>query len=1093
MKGAGRLLMLALLGVAAAPAAPVLLDGFEEPALWQAAPADGVALSLSAAPGRTGRALRFDFDFQGHAGYAIARRQLPLDLPENYEFSFWLKARAPVNTLEFKLVDASGENVWWHTRHDFHFPSDWQRVRIKRRQIAFAWGPAGGGELRRLAALEIVVTASTGGEGTLWLDDLTLRALPAEDARPPQPRFSASSSAQGDGPERMGDGDSKTGWHSQEGDDRQTVDIDLGGEREYGGLVVEWDGEDYAADYDVETADEGGDWKAVFQVRGGNGGRDPIYLPESEGRHLRLELKKSARGKGYGIREARIEPISFSASPNAFFAALAKEAPRGTYPRAYSGEQSYWTVLGAPPDGPTSERALFGEDGAVELGESPCSIEPFLEVDGRRLAWSDAEIGQSLEDGYLPIPTVSWKVEDLSLAITPFVARVAKHPVLFVRYRVAAHRARRVRLLLAIRPLQVNPPPQFLNRAGGVGEIRTISFEKDQVGIDGRRRILPLTPPTASGAAGFAQGEIGERLPARDLPRAARAEDPLGWASGFLAYDLALAPGRAREVAIAVPLNRSAGETARPRPADCPADSLSLPSPTTSQGPRPQQRRTAAPAVAPSLPEIRAQSVAARLRLLRQLWHRDLDRVGFTVPPSAAPSVAAARSNLAYILLNRDGPALQPGARAYARAWIRDGALISSALLRLGVEPPVRRFLTWYAGFQYPDGKVPCCVDRRGADPVPENDSPGELLFLIAEHYRFTRDRALVERLWPHVEKTVAFLDSLRQERRTERHRTEEGGLYYGLLPPSISHEGYSSRPAYSYWDDFFALKGLKDAVYLAGALGRRAEEARFTRIRDEFRADLFRSLNGAIAHHKIDFLPGAADLGDFDATSTTIALSPVDELPNLPQAELRRTFERYFEEFQKRRDSPTWEAYTPYELRAVGAFVRLGWRERAHELLASFLGDLRPRGWNQWPEVVWREPRLPRFLGDLPHAWVGSDYLRSFLDLFAYERESDASVVLAAGLPPTWIERLGGAGIRGLRTRYGTLSYVVKCTGKSVRLRLTGKSEIPPRGFVLSWPYEEAPARATINGRPLKLGRSKEIAIRVLPATVEVQRRPPS
>jgi hypothetical protein len=1051
VKGAGRLLLLALLGVAAAPQEPVLLDGFEEPAPWQAAPADGVALTLSAAPGRTGRALRLDFDFQGHAGYAIARRLLPLDLPENYEFSFWLKAQAPVNTLELKLLDGSGENVWWHTRHDFHFPSEWQRVRVKKRQIAFAWGPAGGGELHHMAALEIVVTAGEGGKGTLWLDDLTLRTLPAEDAKPPQPRFSASSSAAGSGPERMGDGAGKTGWHSEGRADRQIVEIDLGGEREYGGLVVEWDGEDFARDYDVEAAEEGGNWNVAFQVRGGNGGRDPIYLPESEGRSLRLDLKKSARGKGYGIAEVRVEPIAFSASPNAFFTALAKEAPRGIYPRPYSGEQSYWTVLGAPPDGPTSERALFSEDGAVELGESPCSIEPFLEVEGRLLSWSDAEIGQSLEDGYLPIPTVSWRVEHLLLEVTPFVDRVAKHPVLFVRYRLSATKARHARLLLAIRPLQVNPPPQFLNRPGGVGEVRTISFEKGQVGIDGRRKVLLLTAPSASGATGFAQGEIGERLRARDLPRVTRIEDPLGWASGVLAYDLSLAPGRAREVAIAVPLS------------------------------------TGTP---PSLPEIHAHSVGFHLQRLRQLWRRDLDRVGFTVPSSAAPYVAALRSNLAYILLNRDGPALQPGARAYARAWIRDGALISSALLRLGVEPPVRRFLTWYAGFQYPDGKVPCCVDRRGADPVPENDSPGELLFLIAEHYRFTRDRALLERLWPHVDKTVAFLDALRQERRTERYRTEEGGLYYGLLPQSISHEGYSSRPAYSYWDDFFALKGLRDAAELAGALGRRADQARFTRIRDEFRADLYRSLRSAIARHHLDFIPGAADFGDFDATSTTIALSPADELPNLPRAELLHTFERYFEEFQKRRAGTTWEAYTPYELRAVGAFVRLGWRERAHELLTSFLGDLRPRGWNQWPEVVWREPRLPRFLGDLPHAWVGSDYLRSFLDLFAYERESGSSVVLAAGLPPAWLESPGGAGIRGLHTRYGTLSYAVRCDGKKVRLRLTGRSRVPPGGFVLSWPYEKAPVRATINGQPVALDGSREIAIRVLPADVQLWRR---
>ena len=88
---------------------------------------------------------------------------------------------------------------------------------------------------------------------------------------------------------------------------------------------------------------------------------------------------------------------------------------------------------------------------------------------------------------------------------------------------------------------------------------------------------------------------------------------------------------------------------------------------------------------------------------------------------------------------------------------------------------------------------------------------------------------------------------------------------------------------------------------------------------------------------------------------------------------------------------------YTPYELRIVGTFVRLGWRDRAQALLAFFLADRRPPAWNQWAEVVGRDPRQPRFVGDMPHAWVASDFIRAALDLFAYERDADHAIVLAA------------------------------------------------------------------------------------------------
>nr|MBA3583250.1 coagulation factor 5/8 type domain-containing protein [Gemmatimonadota bacterium] len=120
------------------------LDGFEDVAAWEAAPSDGVSLAISTGEGRAARAMRLDFDFHGGAGYAVARRALPLDLPENYRFTFWIRADAPVNNLEFKLVDSSGDNVWWVNRRGFEFPGEWRKITIARRHLEFAWGPAGG-------------------------------------------------------------------------------------------------------------------------------------------------------------------------------------------------------------------------------------------------------------------------------------------------------------------------------------------------------------------------------------------------------------------------------------------------------------------------------------------------------------------------------------------------------------------------------------------------------------------------------------------------------------------------------------------------------------------------------------------------------------------------------------------------------------------------------------------------------------------------------------------------------------------------------------------------------------------------------------
>ncbi|MGH8080319.1 MAG: discoidin domain-containing protein, partial [Lysobacter sp.] len=451
--------------------------------------------------------------------------------------------------------------------------------------------------------------------------------------------------------------------------------------------------------------------------------------------------------------------------------------------------------------------------------------------------------------------------------------------------------------------------------------------------------------------------------------------------------------------------------------------------------------------------------------LVAQQWREKLDRVRLRVPPAGQPVVDTLRTGLAHMLISRTGPRLQPGTRSYARAWIRDGAMIGEGLLRMGREDVAEEFLRWYAPYQFGNGKVPCCVDDRGSDPVPENDSHGELIFAVAEVYRYRRDRKLLEAMWPHVEGAVRYMDRLRLSERTEANRALDPA-FYGMMPASISHEGYSAKPMHSYWDNFWALRGYKDAVEIAQWLGKGEQAKAFAASRDQFRADLYASIDHATRKHGIDYIPGAAELGDFDATSTTIALAPGGEQGLLPKTLLNNTFERYWKEFVDRRDGRReWKDYTPYELRTIGSFVRLGWRERAHEALDFFFKDQQPRGWNQWAEVVSRTPRKPFFVGDLPHAWVESDYVRSALDLFAYTRDIDQALVIAAGVPATWLDG-EGVSVAGLRTPYGALAYRFKRDGGTATLEIDSGLAMPVGGVVVKWPFDGAPGKTRVDGR---------------------------
>jgi hypothetical protein len=1073
---------------------------------WEAVPAEGVALALAPLPAaadlpaeaagggaeRRGGAIRLDFDFQGHGGYAIARRRLALDLPENYEISFWIRGEAPPNNLEVKLLDAGGDNVWWAVRRDFAVPRQWQRIEVKKRQLSFAWGPAGGGEIRHASALEIAISAGHGGRGSVELGAFTFEPLPPAHPYARQPVASASSSEPGGEPALALDGDVRTRWHSlPAAAGEQWVAVDFLERRELGGIVIDWDRYDFATRFTVSTSADGAAWREARAVeRGGarEGGRSYVYLPDAEARYVRLRLLASSRGRGFGVREIAVQPVEVSASPNAFFAAVARAAPRGSYPRAMSGEQALWTLVGV--DG-GRDQGLLDQDGRLEAGSGGFSVEPFVLAGGSLIGWSDVRSTASLAEEYLPIPSVRWRRRGLAFEVTAFAAGAPRRPVVYARYRLRNRTARplRPRLLLVLRPFQVNPPWQFLGRPGGAVEVRRIAFAGGAVevtvgGEPAPRTVVPLSPaPAAFGAMSFDEGPIVEVLRRGRLPAAASVDDPFGYASAALAYDLRLAPGATGEVDLAIPLGTP--------PAAAGAGELGGAGTPERTGPGASER------AGPSTPEPAGPDAPSRVarQLMRVAagWRARLGGVGIRLPAPAEPWVATLRTALAHILISRDGPALRPGTRAYARSWIRDGALISEALLRLGAAREVREFAAWYAPYQGAGGKVPCCVDARGADPVPENDSAGELLYLLASYYRFTGDRVFLEGLWEHVEGAVAYLDALRRQRMTAPYRQPDKLAFFGLLPESISHEGYSAHPVHSYWDDFFALRGLADAAGLAGALGKDDQAARWGALRDEFRTDLYASLRRTIAGRRLDYVPGSVELGDFDPTSTAIAVAPGGELANLPAAELRRTFERYFEDFESRRRDGKWTAYTPYELRSAGVFVRLGWRERALRLIAGFMADRRPPGWNQWPEVVWRDPRYPGFLGDLPHAWVAAEYIRSFLDLLAYERDSDQALVLAAGIPVSWAASGPGVTVRGLHTSFGILDYILTASRGEARLLVSGGLRLPPGGLAIHWPFAGTACgecRPTVNGRATAAGADGELVVRELPADVRLTLR---
>ncbi len=1029
--------MLLALGAWIPPAfaQPRVLEDFEDISDWEVIASDGVECRVSPAARDGGGAMRVAYDFSAGAGFCIVRKRVDLPLDPNYRLSLDVRGDAPANDLELKLVSPTGDDVWWVNRRGYAPPGVWTRLAQKRRHFEFAWGPSGGDPLAVIGWIEFAIAASEGGAGEIFLDELLYEPLPEREPRPVDPRVRVGVGDSGSDVE----GDGALPWRAAPGDP-SWIEFRFDSPVEINAVELGWDPAHTPANYELILELPGGGTD-TRRVEGG-AGPHAFYTPETEIEAVRVRMPPTSE-LGAALESVHFCPIDEAVDPNDFLARRAATGPRGSFPRYFAGEHTPWTVVGLPGD---DDEALVTADGAVELRKGGFTIEPFLLAEDADITWADAEISRSLEDDSLPIPTVRWDVDDLVLETTAVGTGEPGAAVLLVRYRVTntGTAPRQVGLALAARPFQALPPWQRLNIVGGFSPVHAAHARVDSITINEHGRVMALSPADAAAAAAVDTDAILPRLRAAEGTMETAASSQ-GFACAAIRYDLDLAPAQSREVVIATSI----------------------------------AERESAP------PETSGLDFDATIERERRRWAALLDAPRLDLPEPAAELARAARTTLAHILVNQDGPAIQPGSRTYERSWIRDGSITSLALIASGHADRARAFVDWYAPYQYDSGKVPCVVDHRGPDPVDEHDSTGQLIFVVWQTYLATGDRAFLERHFPRVRRGVEYLRALRARRLTPEYTGSPDPLQRakaGLVPESISHEGYSAKPMHSYWDDFFVLRGLRDAASIAGELGDSDLEREYAALAGEFRDSLYDSIRLAAETHGIGYVPGCVELGDFDATSTSIAVFPGDNLGSSIDPLLRSTFDRYWAHFEARRDDQIeWRDFTPYEFRLAGAFVRLGEPERARALLDWLVRYRSPAAWNQWPEVAYRDMATPGFVGDIPHTWVGSAFILSLHALFAFERGD--TLVIAPGVDPEWIRSEEGVGVERLATRWGVLAYSYRGDGDRAVLTIRSAPEAP--GGLIVGPPAGGSYSALVDGLPTPLEKGATITLSAEPHVV--------
>jgi hypothetical protein len=449
------------------------------------------------------------------------------------------------------------------------------------------------------------------------------------------------------------------------------------------------------------------------------------------------------------------------------------------------------------------------------------------------------------------------------------------------------------------------------------------------------------------------------------------------------------------------------------------------------------------------------------------LWNERLSHVRIELPDHSLTDML--RAQLAYMLINQTGNAIQPGPRNYNRSFIRDGSATAIILTRMGLPGIAREYLRWYTdhalhdnGLYSPilnnDGSV-----NRGFGSDLEHDSQGEFVGFVADMARLDGGPATVKEYLPKVRLALQFLQELRQRTLQPGYLADHEApeRFRGLVAPSISHEGYSV-PTHSYWDDFYALKGWHDGAWLAAALGNAEMETWARAQYAVLRESLVASVRVTMAWKNSSLYPDSADLGGFDPTSTSIGIDPCGQLDIMPRDVISHSFDVYLDGVREREQPGGRWAYTPYELRNVLTYVHLNRPKDAGELLNAMLPHRRPLAWQVYAEVVHSRLRHPGYLGDMPHTWIGTEYVRDIIGMLMHEADDHLS--LLPGAQASWVTD-GGLRVSELRTIYGKLSMSARQDDDGLHVELAS-GLLPNIPVNVAWPTRTRPSKVVVDGQ---------------------------
>ncbi|MGB5986135.1 MAG: hypothetical protein WBG37_12595 [Desulfobacterales bacterium] len=371
----------------------------------------------------------------------------------------------------------------------------------------------------------------------------------------------------------------------------------------------------------------------------------------------------------------------------------------------------------------------------------------------------------------------------------------------------------------------------------------------------------------------------------------------------------------------------------------------------------------------------------------------------------------------------------------YKRFWFRDAVFVLHALLSLGLHGRAQRTMQKFLSRQTLAGYF---ESQKG-----EWDSNGQVLWI------FQRFRELSGKNLPSAWQQAALKGA--RWIQSKRLPVDSAKLEAGLLPAGFSAEHLGNNDFY-YWDNFWAIAGLKSAAKLCTAGADPASARRFARGAEHLALCVERSLLRSRHIRLRDAVPASPYRRmDAGAIGSIIAGYPLKLWPRR-EPRLLNTLEYLLDNcfienafFQDMIHS----GYNIYlTLHVAQCLLRAGdgryfpLVEKAAQL-ASATGH--------WPEAV--HPRTGGgCMGDGQHAWAAMEWIMMMHALFVAEEGDD--LILLAGIPTQWLESGESLEIGPLHTRFGVLEVRLDPAARQgIEVHWAAQWRTPPNSIRIQLP----------------------------------------